>query len=198
VDLPRLCGGSIGLWPNTDGKSETGFFWAGKFVADYDLSKVRVLIVDDHEPMRQILTAMLKALGIRDIGCAEDGREAVKLLAKIENDLIITDLGLPFVDGFELTQSIRSGEAGGDPFVPIIMLSGDASRENIFKARDAGISEFLAKPVSARDLYMRIRRIIEHPRLFIRARHFFGPDRRRRALEFDSPERRKKEYAYPA
>lgn len=167
-------------------------------MADYDLSKVRVLIVDDHEPMRRILLAMLKALGIRELESATDGRDAVKMLAKIEIDLIITDLLLPFVDGFELTQLVRSGEAGGDPFVPIIMLSGDADKGNIFKARDVGVNEFLAKPVSSKDLYRRIRRIIERPRPFIRVSNFFGPDRRRRALDFDGPEQRKKEYTYSA
>jgi DNA-binding response OmpR family regulator len=75
------------------------------------------------------------------------------------------------------------------------MLTGYTEYRRVAEALDAGINEFLAKPISPRDLYLRIASIIDHPRPFVRARGYFGPDRRRynvgvpRGLR----ERRKKE-----
>jgi DNA-binding response OmpR family regulator len=59
------------------------------------------------------------------------------------------------------------------------------------EARDAGVHEYLAKPISARSLYSRINKIIAEPREFVQTKTFFGPDRRRRAVSFNGPERRK-------
>jgi len=76
--------------------------------------------------------------------------------------------------------------------VPIIMLTGYTEMHRVTEARDAGVNEFLAKPVSAKKLYSRIVAIIEHNRNFIKIKQFFGPDRRRKALEsYRGDERRK-------
>ena len=60
----------------------------------------------------------------------------------------------------------------------------------MLQARDAGVTEFMAKPVSVKALCARINAIIDAPRPFIRANGYFGPDRRRRVLPFNGPERR--------
>jgi DNA-binding response OmpR family regulator len=60
------------------------------------------------------------------------------------------------------------------------MLTGHTEMNRVMEARDAGVHEFLAKPISAKSIYARIRAIIERPRPFIRAGVYFGPDRRRR------------------
>ncbi len=163
----------------------------------YNLNRLKVMIVDDHLPMRRILQVMLKALGIAKFEWAVCGEEAIAKLAEFEADIIITDQEMTPVNGIEMTRQIRSGEAGLDPFVPIIIVSGHSERENIEAARDAGVHEFLAKPVSAKQLYSRIRNIIERPRAFIRTAVFFGPDRRRKAQPYDGPDRRQREYTYP-
>ena len=78
-----------------------------------------------------------------------------------------------------------------NPFVPIVMLTGHTSLERVHQARDAGINEFLAKPVSSKNLLGRLVSVIEHPRPFVRARCYFGPCRRRRRNdEYHGPERR--------
>src|SRR5450432_3857545 len=87
---------------------------------------------------------------------------------------------------------IRQPGANANPFVPIIMLTGRTQRKNIVKARDAGITEFLAKPFSAKSLYERILNIVVNPRPFIKAKQYFGPDRRRsKGTNYTGPERRK-------
>jgi two-component system, chemotaxis family, chemotaxis protein CheY len=76
--------------------------------------------------------------------------------------------------------------------VPIIMLSGHSEKNRVMQARDAGVTEFLAKPIAAKALYERILSVVLNPRPFIRTATFFGPDRRRNVNpNYFGPERRK-------
>jgi CheY-like chemotaxis protein len=162
------------------------------------LSDIKVLIVDDHEPMRDILTAMLKTAGADEIREAINGEEALEILAEFEADLVITDERMTPVSGVDLTRAIRAGVDGGNPYLPVIMVTGHAERPLLERARDAGVHEFLAKPVSASMLYARLQRVIENPPPFVRSDTYFGPDRRRRAVAFTGPDRRKYRYEYPS
>jgi DNA-binding response OmpR family regulator len=74
--------------------------------------------------------------------------------------------------------------------VPIIICTGHAEIEHIREARDAGASEILRKPITVRNLYERIRSIVEKPRPFIRSDDYHGPDRRRQDQPFKGPDRR--------
>jgi two-component system chemotaxis response regulator CheY len=86
---------------------------------------------------------------------------------------------MPIFDGLELAQMIRQPGANANPYVPIIMLTGHSDRKRVVIARDAGITEFLAKPISARSLYGRIVNVVVKPRPFVKTKTYFGPDRRR-------------------
>jgi DNA-binding response OmpR family regulator len=87
---------------------------------------------------------------------------------------------------------IRQPGAHANPFVPIIMLTGHTERTRVTAARDAGITEFLAKPISAKGLYQRVFSVVAHPRPFIKTATYFGPDRRRStSSNYSGPERRK-------
>jgi len=165
-------------------------------MTDYDLSRLRILIVDDYQPMRLILKNVLYALGIKDIAEASDGITALERLLNFRADIVMTDNLMAPMDGIELVRRIRAGDSGIDPFTPIIMVSGFSDLEKIVQARDAGINEFLAKPISAKLVYMRIQSVIENPRSYVRSDAFFGPDRRRRALGVDGEERRGEEFDY--
>lgn len=168
----------------------------GRAMSDLDLKRFRVLLVDEHQGMRQILTAMLQELGVAEIKEATDGGSALSKLEEFEFDLLITEQVMKSMDGADLTRRIRSGEGGGDPFLPIVMITAHAVKENIEAARDAGVHEFLVKPVSADALRARLRRIVEHPRPFVRSSDYYGPDRRRRAVSIEGPDRRKYAYEY--
>ena len=99
---------------------------------------------------------------------------------------------MPIFDGLELTQMIRQPGANTNPYVPIIMLTGHSEKKRVIAARDAGVTEFLAKPISAKGLYQRILNVVANPRPFIRTKTYFGPDRRRNANpNYAGPERRK-------
>ncbi|MBC8270212.1 MAG: response regulator [Rhodospirillaceae bacterium] len=165
-------------------------------MADYDLSNLSVLIVDDYQPMRLILKNVLHALGIKTIAEAPGGLEALTILKSSNVDIVFADNLMEPMNGIELVERIRAGEDNIDPFTSIIMVSGYSDLAQIIKARDAGINEFLAKPISAKMVYLRICSVIEHPRSFIKAETFLGPDRRRREAMIDGEERRDGEYDY--
>jgi two-component system chemotaxis response regulator CheY len=107
-------------------------------------------------------------------------------------DIIFADWAMPIFDGLELAQMIRQPGANANPYVPIIMLTGHSEKKRVTAARDAGITEFMAKPISAKALYQRVLNVVANPRPFIKTKNYFGPDRRRNVNpNYVGPERRK-------
>jgi DNA-binding response OmpR family regulator len=163
-------------------------------MAEYNLERLNFLIVDDNKHMRALVTSILHALGVKNCIDASDGADAFKELRHFPADIIICDWNMDPLDGLDFTRLVRTGKDSPNPFVPIIMLTGHTEMNRVVEARDAGVNEFLAKPISAKGLYSRVRSIIERPRPFVRAGLYFGPDRRRRANpSYMGPERRKED-----
>jgi two-component system, chemotaxis family, chemotaxis protein CheY len=148
----------------------------------YALDKAKILIVDDMKPMLSLTTSVLKIFGFRNISTAVNGEEAFQIVCKEDPDLIITDWMMEPMDGLELSKLIRKSPMSPNPYVPILMMTGFSSKLRVEGARDTGITEFLVKPFSSRDLFSRVVQIIERPRQFVDAGTFFGPDRRRRLV----------------
>src|SRR3546814_9143104 len=103
--------------------------------------------------------------------------------------MVLADYVMPVVDGVLLLRWLRTGSGVPDRFVPFIMVSGAADRDVVEQARDAGVSEFLAKPYSARTLAERILLVINQPRPYILAQGYFGPDRRRLSVAVEKERR---------
>ncbi len=163
-------------------------------MTDYVLDKLSILIVDDNHHMRFLVRTIAKTLGINDIEEAEDGESAYKTLEHFPADIVIVDWNMAPMDGIEFTKMIRNNDDSPNVYVPIIMLTGHTELARVRVARDAGVNEFLAKPVSAKKVYQRIRSILENPRLYVRTTNYFGPDRRRKNdPEYSGEERRKPE-----
>ena len=157
-----------------------------------DFNKLRFLVCDDNPHMRRILRTLLHSFGAREVYESEDGATALEMYTHYVPDIVITDWAMPIFDGLELTQMIRQPGANANPYVPIIMLTGHSEKKRVIAARDAGITEFLAKPISAKALYQRILNIVVNPRPFIKTKTYFGPDRRRNVSpNYAGPERRK-------
>jgi two-component system, chemotaxis family, chemotaxis protein CheY len=157
-----------------------------------NFSRLRFLIVDDNAHMRRILRTLLHSFGSREVYEAEDGAAGLEAFTHYLPDIVITDWAMPIFDGLELTQMIRQPGANANPFVPIIMLTGHSEKHRVIGARDAGVTEFLAKPISATALYERTLNLMAHPRPFIKTNSYFGPDRRRSVnAHYVGPERRK-------
>lgn len=159
----------------------------------YDFSDVSVLIVEDNQPMVDLLKSLLNTFGIRHVSSARNGEEGFDLYRQSAFDLVITDWMMKPVDGISLTRRLRNDPFSPNQYVPVILMTGFSERRRVMQARDVGVTEFLVKPFNARDLYRRIAQIIEKPRQFVRSEDFFGPDRRRkRDDEYKGPERRSK------
>jgi CheY-like chemotaxis protein len=157
-----------------------------------DFHRLRFLVVDDNAHMRRIIRTLLHGFGAREVFEAEDGASGLDSFTHYVPDIVITDWAMPIFDGLELTQMIRQPGANANPYVPIIMLTGHTEKARVTAARDAGVTEFLAKPISAKALYQRIANVVANPRSFIKTKNYFGPDRRRgTASTYIGPERRK-------
>lgn len=145
----------------------------------YDFERLSVLVVDDNKHMRNLVKSILHALGIKNVREAADAPEAFKELQRFSADLVITDWHMEPLDGLDFVRLVRTAKDSPNPYIPMIMLTGHTEMIRVVEARDAGVNEFLAKPISARGLYARMVSIIEHPRPYIRTKTYFGPDRRR-------------------
>jgi two-component system chemotaxis response regulator CheY len=157
---------------------------------------LKALIVEDNAHMRALLRALLNSVGIKDIAEAPHGDAALRVLRERKSDLVLSDLAMKPMDGLEFTRQVRNSDASPNPFVPIIMITGHTEKHRVEAARDAGVTEFLAKPITAANLYARIAEIVERPRAFVRCEGYFGPDRRRRvADDYAGPWRRAEDFA---
>ena len=162
---------------------------------DGGFEKLKALIVEDNAHMRSLLRALLNSVGIRDIAEAAHGGAALQLLRERKSDLVLSDLAMKPMDGLAFTRQVRNADASPNPFVPIIMITGHTEKHRVEAARDAGVTEFLAKPITAANLFARIAEIVERPRAFVRCESYVGPDRRRRMIEdYAGPWRRADDY----
>jgi two-component system, chemotaxis family, chemotaxis protein CheY len=157
-----------------------------------DFSKLRFLVVDDNAHMRRILRTVLLGFGARDVFEAEEGASAFEIFTQHAPDIVIIDWEMPILSGLDFTHMARQHGTHANPYAAIIMLTGYTEMKRVMAARDAGITEFMAKPISTKGLYRRIANIVARPRPFIKTKNYFGPDRRRNVNpDYTGPERRK-------
>lgn len=156
----------------------------------YRLDNLSVLVVEDNSHMMKLLVQILNNFGVVDVRKATDGEAGFEEYCYSPPDLIITDWMMEPKDGLDFVKMVRGDEGSPEPMIPIIMVTAHSERYRIVEARDAGINEFLAKPVSPKAVYDRIVTIIDRPRKFIRGKEYIGPDRRRREKSWQGDERR--------
>lgn len=166
----------------------------------YNLRALNFLIVDDNDNMCVIVKSVLVALGVNhfNIKICHDAVEALQELRMFPADIAICDWKMEPLDGLDFARMVRTGNDSPNTYLPIIMLTGFTEMSRVMEARDAGVNEFMAKPISAKGLYLRICSIVEHPREYIRTKgkhSFFGPDRRRKKTDpsYNGQDRRKVE-----
>lgn len=102
-----------------------------------------ILAIDDSPTIRKFLTLALSSKGFRVI-TAVDGMNALEIIGKESIDLVITDLNMPNIDGFELIQSLRSESPYKE--IPIIVLSSISSQEDIDRSLKLGANSYIVKP----------------------------------------------------
>lgn len=160
-------------------------------MSGYRFDRLKILVVDDNQHMRKLVVAILQAFGVKQISEASNGVRALAAMREDCPDAIILDWMMDEMNGIEFTKEVRTSKSSPNQYVPIIMLTGHSSAGCVEQARDAGVNEFLAKPVSVKAMLSRLTAVIENPRPFVRADDYFGPCRRRRSSdEYTGPERR--------
>lgn len=146
------------------------------------LFKLTVLVADRDHRTASLVQRILFSFGFRNMDVTTSGESALALIKSRSYDIIITEWNMEPVNGLELVKAIRTAKDDKriPRDIPIIMLTGRADKESVSLARDAGISEFVAKPFSAKTISTRIVQIIDNPRSFVESPNYVGPDRRRR------------------
>jgi DNA-binding response OmpR family regulator len=116
--------------------------------------KVRILIIEDDEAFRLLLRIHLSAESY-EVQVAEDGASGSRALLEHPPDLIVSDVGMPFLDGFQLLSLIRSD--ANTAAIPVILLSGSSDGGTMTKALELGAADFLVKPVTREELITSVR-----------------------------------------
>ncbi|HZU16363.1 MAG TPA: response regulator transcription factor [Candidatus Dormibacteraeota bacterium] len=119
----------------------------------------RILVVEDDPAMRDAIRSILERSG-HDLGLAGDGATGARMLRAGAYDLLLLDIGLPFVDGWEILRSLGTGRAP-----PVIVVSARGEERDKVRALDLGADDYLAKPFGADELLARIRAVLRraHP-----------------------------------
>ena len=155
----------------------------------YDLLKI--LLVDDNHYMRVLLAEILRAIGVKDIFEANDGAEGLQMMRDHPVDVVMTDLSMQPLDGIDFVRLLRNSPDSPNQMAPVVMITGHSTFARVNEARDAGVNEFLVKPLTARGVIERLHQAVENSRQFVRSDDYFGPDRRRRNdVNFKGPWRR--------
>jgi two-component system cell cycle response regulator DivK len=144
------CGVQIGRGRNScstrtvQGKSEKG-------------RRARLLVVDDSDDNRAMYAEYLSFSGY-EVEQASDGREAIEAAIRTLPDLIVMDLSLPVMDGWEATRRLKADERTGH--IPVIVLSGHAHSRDAKGAEGAGVDAFLAKPCLPETLLEKVEELL--------------------------------------
>jgi signal transduction histidine kinase len=139
-----------------------------------DPTQARILVVDDEPANVRLLERMLAEAGYRQVKSTTDSRQVLALYGEFQTDLILLDLMMPHLDGIAVIQQLRIPE---DVFLPILVLTADATSEAKKRALEAGAKDFLTKPFDRLEVMLRIRNLLDTRRLYL------DLDRHNRSLE---------------
>ena len=123
-------------------------------VTSSDMSKLKILAVEDNHQTMRLLQNMLAEIGIREVFTARTGPEALEFLDDRDNlvDVILCDWKLPEISGFEILRHVRKA----DPDIPFLMVTGASDPTSVLKAKRNGVTGYLVKPFSKADLSKKI------------------------------------------
>ena len=110
----------------------------------------KVLVVEDSRAMRGFVSSILEATGEYEVIEVDNGFDALRALPRGDYVLIVTDVNMPDVSGIELTKFVRGNARYKS--IPVVVISTDSASKDLQRARDAGASDFLAKPFTAENL----------------------------------------------
>lgn len=115
---------------------------------------MRILIVDDHEPMRKIIKNILRQVGLDDLDESPDGKDAIMKMKEKSFDIVLLDWNMPGMNGLEVLKVMKSDQRLKD--LPVIMVTAESSREKIIEAINSGVSDYIVKPFTGEVLKKKI------------------------------------------
>lgn len=143
--------------------------------------RLKILVVEDSSEMRRLVVALLESMGIGEIVEAYDGRSGLAAFTAHAPDLVITDGAMAPMNGYEMTRRIRNACDPSDakPAVPILMISGHLGQATVDQARIDGVTDYLAKPLTAELLYDRVLAALTEEHTILTKEGYVGPAPRR-------------------
>ena len=155
---------------------------ANKTTIEADSSKSTVLVVDDNPQNLELLQAYLEELQCKVVS-AEDGVKALECVAKEHPDLILLDIMMPRMSGFEVCRKLKAETATAD--IPVVMVTALNELGDIERAVAAGTDDFLSKPINKLEMLTRVKSLLQ-------VRHLKGELERTLAYleEVDSPKKK--------
>lgn len=117
-----------------------------------------ILIIDDNDIVQLVLQKILSKEGYA-VDIAINGKEGLARIGQQQYDLIITDLMMPYANGFEIISKIRQHPMGKD--TPIIIISAITNEDSVLEGFKLGANDYLKKPITGRELVIRVKRLID-------------------------------------
>lgn len=117
--------------------------------------KNKILVVDDEDALRMVLSAELEGEGYQ-VSTAADGDEAIKIIGAEQFHLVLLDIKMPNVDGFEVLKFVKQHQ----PATKVIMLTGFADLKNAIESKKLGAEDFVSKPYDLVDLLTTVERVL--------------------------------------
>jgi two-component system chemotaxis response regulator CheY len=122
------------------------------------LKRIKILVVDDMDSMLGLISATLKTLGAEKIVTEYNGLNAWNTLKKSHIDLIISDWDMPQMSGLELLRLVK--ESDTHKHIPFLLLTASTEKERVLEAVEAGVSDYLAKPFTPKELEYRVIKLL--------------------------------------
>jgi DNA-binding response OmpR family regulator len=144
----------------------------------YELDLQRVLIIDRQPSVGRLLSEILRDLGARAVLTESTFETAAKTLASLQPQLILADVLEDAWGGLDFVRTLRRSDLACR-HVPLVVITANATEDNVLAARDAGVHEVLKKPFAIRDIRRRVEAVFGRPRDWIEGMEYIGPDRRR-------------------
>lgn len=119
----------------------------------------KVLIIDDEEMLAQALQSVLEDEHFTQIKTLSDSRKAIQTYQEFRPDLVILDINMPFVNGFQVMEKLKEIEK--DSYIPVLVLTGETEIEVRYRALQAGARDFLSKPFGTVETIARIKNLLE-------------------------------------
>lgn len=120
------------------------------------LKTLRLLVIEDNDFMRDLVTKVLREIGIEDVFQAADGQIGLEMVANVTPDLILCDIAMEPMDGLSFVAALRKLPPTMGAKVPVIMLTGNNEAPTVKKAIDLGVNGYIVKPVRKQPLEARI------------------------------------------